>query len=134
MPVGVPQPSSGHMEAYRALLFPTKEVAVQSWRDDIEKFSEGSPEHVRQFVRDNWPDEELVCVCFVEEDGQTNCAKRIAILSVAGVEAVNLDEDFLIQWSREEIFEASHVEDDSPQAPSMESMNQRGRRRRRLVW
>ena len=117
MPVGVPQPSSDHMEAYRALLFPTKKAAIQSWRDDIEKFSEGSPEHVRQFVRDNWPDEELVCVCFVEEDGEIYCAKRIALLSAAGVEAINLDEDFLIQWSRKEIFETSQVEDNLPQAP-----------------
>ena len=101
-PVGQPQQSSDHVEAYQSMLFPTKEAAIQSWHDDIEKFSEGSPEHVREFVREHWPNDELLCVCYVDEDGEIECAKRVALLSSAGIEAINLDEDFLILWSRQE--------------------------------
>jgi hypothetical protein len=119
VPVGDPRQSADHNVAYWDLLYSTKEAAIEGWRDDIEKFSEGSPEHVRQFVRENWPDEELVCICYVEEDGLIHCSKRVALLSASGVEQINLDEDFLIQWSREEIFEAAQLLDDFPSAPSM---------------
>lgn len=101
------------------MLFSTKQEAIQSWHDEIEKFSEGSPEHVREFVREHWPNEELVCVCYVNDDGEIECTRRVALLSSEGIEAMNLDEDFLILWSREEIFEKSHLEDDFGSAPSM---------------
>src|SRR6202022_3561879 len=79
-PVGKPVSDADHVKAYQNILFPTKEAAIQSWFDEIARFSEGSPEHVRSFVLNQWPAEDIVCKAEVEQDGGIWCFRRVAKL------------------------------------------------------
>lgn len=99
VPVCPPRIDRNHIYAYETMLFKTKEDAILSWQDE------------------GWRDDELVCVCYVQEDGDLDCTKRVARLSSQGVEPINLDEDFLITWSRNEIFSEWEMED--PYAPQV---------------
>lgn len=78
----------------------------------------GSPDHVRSFVLNHWPNEETVYKVEIEADGNVWCFKRVAKLSSEGTELLNLDEDFGLWIGRREIFDmAAVIDDHAPDRP-----------------
>jgi hypothetical protein len=115
------------VKAYQNILYSTK---IQSVFDEIGRFSEGSPDHVRSFVLNHWPAEDTVCKAKIEADGGISGFKRVAKLDSDGVQMIDLDEDFGLWIGREEIFEMAEVEDDHKPAHRVPKGEGYPRRRR----
>ena len=123
-----PLPEQDHLLAYGPFLHPTKDAAIKAFIDE-----QGS--YVK-IARKWWfdpsdllpPDEQplneghqYICLCRVNEDGEVDCLKRVAYLNLYRgiVRLLDFDEDFLISWSRDDIFKTYEVIDPCAPAPAM---------------
>lgn len=101
-----PLPRLDHFEAYRPFLFETKEEAFKAWLKDEVPLT-------RETLK---LQPEYACKCYLDSEGSIMCTKRVLELNrrTGRVYSMNLDEDFMIEWSREDIFREWGMYDQDP--------------------
>jgi hypothetical protein len=104
-PARDPVQAAGHFDAYKPFLFATMDEAVNSWLKEIDDFCGNATPEAREFVREHWDDENWIFRCYVTDDGAIECTRIVGHLDGLGPYKINYDEDFLIEFNRQEIFD-----------------------------
>jgi hypothetical protein len=119
-----PLSEQDHLKAYKPFLHASQEEAIEAFTRE-----EGDHVEVDSGAQPGPLDEppplgeghEYICLCRVQEDGEVDCVRRVAHLDLEDgiVTMLHWDEDFLISWPRDYVFEAHHMVDSCTPRASM---------------
>jgi hypothetical protein len=104
-PAWEPAQAADHFDAYKPFLFATVDEAINSWLKEIDDFCGNATPEAREFVRKHWEDDNWIFRCYVTDDGAIECTWIVGHLDGLGPYKINYDEDFLIEFKRQEIFD-----------------------------
>jgi len=126
-PLPGPAQEVDDLAAYKPFLYPTRQAALESYlvtKNKPAKIRDKIHEPIDRMDLYDGPldsGKEYICACTIDDNGDVDLGRRVYFIGPRYnvVIPLSFDEDFLITWPRDYIFEIWNIEDPKMPAPSM---------------